>query len=137
MAFVEVEEDEYVPKGQFLKMREVFGKIGDKFTGIFVGASESKGQYGGTDYNFKTDKGVACLTIKGALHAQLQKAQLKGGECVGIQYKADKDIGKESPMKQFKLMVDREWGNKNPLPTGPNVVIPQRGAPPSDADAPF
>ncbi len=27
MAFVEIEEDEYVPKGQFLKMRDVFAKI--------------------------------------------------------------------------------------------------------------
>ncbi len=101
-------------------------------------SSESKGQYGGTDYNFKTDKGVGCLTIKGALHAQLQKAALTGGECVVIQFKGTKDIGKESLMKQFKVAVDREWGAKKCPPTGANVVFPERnGGNETDDNIPF
>lgn len=126
MAFREIPE---IPFAQFLKMKEVFAKIGDKFLGIYQ--SDAEGAYG-QDYIFTSNIGDVCLTLKGGLHKQLQSAGLNRGDLVAIQYRANKDTGKESPMRLFKVAIDSDWGSKPAPKNGPNVAAPVREDAPTD-----
>lgn len=127
MAWQEIPEEPYVPNAPFLKMAEVFAKVGDKLIGIYEGDAVSTGQFGGQNYTLNTAAGRICLTVKGGLEKQLAKAELGKGALVAIQLREKKDIGKENRMNIFKVMVDREYKGAPPK-NGPNVVIPVRDA---------
>jgi hypothetical protein len=114
MAWEEIKEQ---PFSKIVKAKDVFAKIGDKFLGLYV--SHTAGLYG-EDYVFDTDIGPLKLTVKGALKAQLEKANLQGGELVAIQFAKNVNVGKESPMKSFKVMIDR-GGASAPPKNGANV----------------
>lgn len=127
MAMVEIPETPFAP---FLKLKDVFAKVGDKFYGVFI--SQSEGNYG-TDYVFNTATGNVCLTIKGSLKKQLDTACLAPGNLVAIQLKGFVDTGKDNPMKSFKVGVDTDY--KGALPkNGPNCAVQKREPAPAATD---
>jgi hypothetical protein len=133
MAFREIPEEAFVP---YLKLGQVFQKVGDKFYGIYN--SQSEGDYG-TNFVFATAIGSFSLTVRGALKKQLDAAGLNGGELVMIQFAKTVDTGKENPMRSFKVMIDDEYKGAPPK-NGANVVIPRREpapAPAAEDDLPF
>jgi hypothetical protein len=103
MAFREVTVDETENKTYFK-----FNAIGDRLAGVFVSATTVDGQFGPRrEYVFKTkDAGTVTLTPSTDLARKLEKAGLAPGAKVIATYTADKDIGKASPMKMFKVLVD-------------------------------
>lgn len=141
MAFVEVPEE---PMKQFVDVPKLFAKIGDRFDGIFVSDAENGRGYG-QDYIFSVDGcSAACLTLKGALHGQLAKAKrdgtLKPGARVLIQFAKTTDVGKESPMKNYKVAVDPDYKGPAPKPSA-TFKLKQRAQTDAgfspDEDAPF
>jgi len=128
MAFVDVPADPYVQKN-FCKLKNP----GDKLTGIYI--SKEPGNFDGSmDYLFQDSAGVnQCLTVKGMLRKQLEKAEADGfepGHVAAILLLEKKDVGKQNPMAVFKLSVDKD--KKRPLK--------QPAPPPEDDfldDAPF
>lgn len=92
-------------EGEFFK----FTAIGDKLAGYFAEAYENEGQYG-TNHNYKfvTKQGVMIFTAKSRALQLLTAADLKPGYKVILTYTANRDVGKESPLKLFKLQVDDE-----------------------------
>ncbi len=144
MAFEEVvitEEDRKAASGSFFK----FAKIGDRLVGRLVGSKPSSGQYakpGQFDYTFKARvNGVVTevsITPSFDLQLRLKKASeapggLKPGHLVEIVYAADVDTGQASPMKQFKLSVDRS-PPKSTAPTPPPPPPPPPLAAADDID---
>lgn len=89
--------------GSFLKMKDVFPKVGAKFVGNYV--SNSTGSYG-EDYTFEIDGEEKTLTVKGLLEKQLAKAAPQPGEQVTILFSDTKDTGHDHPMRLFKVLVD-------------------------------
>lgn len=126
MAFVEIPEE---PLKRFLDQKQTFAKVGDTFDGVYLSDSENERGYG-IDYIFKID-GVdaACLTQKGVLKGQLEKAKrdgkLKPGARVRIQLAKFTDVGKESPMKNFKVAVDPDYKGSPPK-NNPNVKFKEK-----------
>lgn len=129
MAFEEVvitEEDRKAASGSFFK----FAKVGDRLVGRYVSSKPSSGQYakpGQLDYTFKArvNGAITEVTISPSfdLAIRLKKASespggLKPGHLVEIVYTGDVDTGQASPMKQFKLSVDRS-PPKSATPTPP------------------
>lgn len=108
MAYREVKPED-VPQegGKFLKVKEVFAKIGDKFGGYFVEAGADVGQYG-RDYTFLIKGEEKTISFKGILDTQLQKAKPLPGEAVVITFIGEKPPTKEgfSPMRLFTVRVD-------------------------------
>lgn len=105
MAFRDVEPDSFEPRN-FYK----FTAIGDKLAGWFVKTVETTAfEKPATEYTFRDKDGVDwTITPSGALKQQLAKAALKPGNRAIITYTGNKDIGKPSPMKTFKVQVDDE-----------------------------
>lgn len=138
MAYKEVVEAEKVP---FLKLKEIFQTVGDKFLGVYI--SDSEGQYG-PEFVFNTNIGKVSFTASGQLKSKLLKAKQEGlaeGHAVAIQFTGSRDVGKESPMREFKVLVDDSHGNKAPPKNGANVVITRKVQPAAqvaaDEDVPF
>lgn len=104
MAFVEIPDEPYTPRSFFK-----FVAVGDKFAGRYVSQSENANGYG-TDYVFKGVDGEFVVTAKGALKAKFDKAGLKPGYKVITTYVGTQDVGKESPMRLFKVLVDATPG---------------------------
>ncbi len=122
MAFVDVPADPYVQK-TFCKLT----KVGDKLTGIYV--SKAPGNFEGSmDYIFQDSAGVnQCISAKGALRKQLEKAEAAGfepGHVAAILLLEKKDIGKQNPMAVYKLGVDKD--KKRAL------KVPKPAPPPED-----
>lgn len=134
MAYQEVEltEEEKQTK-KFYK----FSAIGDCLKGVFLRTSVSTGTYAGkTEYHFKTKNpaGVieeVVLTPPTDCGKKLAKSGLKPGSRVMITYTADVDTGKETPMKQFKVLVDNAPTAVQPPPPPPSRT------PGADDDIPF
>lgn len=137
MAFEEVvitEEDRKASSGSFYK----FAKVGDRLVGRLVGTKPSTGQYakpGQLDYTLKAriNGAITEVTISPSfdLQVRLRKASespggLKPGHLLEIVYDADVDTGQASPMKQFKLSVDRS-PPKSAAPTPPPPPPPAAG----------
>lgn len=137
MAFEEVvitEEDRKASSGSFYK----FAKVGDRLVGRLVGTKPSTGQYakpGQLDYTLKAriNGAITEVTISPSfdLQVRLRKASespggLKPGHLLEIVYAADVDTGQASPMKQFKLSVDRS-PPKSAAPTPPPPPPPAAG----------
>lgn len=102
----------------FLKVKDVFGKIGDKFVGLYVG-SELNDRLEGkpTDYFFKQrDGSEVSITIKGSLDTQLKKANLQPGEKVSITFKAERETNKGNPQRIFGVVVDDTPGAAKTAP---------------------
>jgi hypothetical protein len=147
MGWEEVAEPEFVSKGQFLKISQVFPRVGTKFVGIFKAESESNPNFENAekkrDYTFLTEQGLACLTVQGRLRGQLEAAVLKDGNLVMIQFAKEIPTRHGNPARSFRVAVDRVF--KGPPPkNGPNVVVPvyQPQSVPEpgsdlDADIPF
>lgn len=129
MAFKEVEltEEEKAAMSQsFFK----FENIGDKLAGRFVKTVPASGKFAKpnqVDYVFKikNTEGVVVETTMGGnadaamkLKKAIEKGDLKPGYAVLITYIADLDVGKENPMKQFKVLVD-DTPPKNAAPPPP------------------
>lgn len=113
MAFVDVEltDEEKAALGmKYVK----FNAIGDKFLGKVTGTRQSTGSYakpGDLDFVVKTKNTEGAvvemlLTPGGDLGPKFRKAGVRAGFKLRIEYIADRDVGKESPMKVFKLQVD-------------------------------
>ena len=113
MAFEEVtlsEEERAALGSTFFK----FSAIGESLAGIFVSKRPSTGQYAkGDDYVFRVkDKatgaiGEVVLSPPTDLAQKLKKADPKPGNKMIMTYTGDLDVQKASPMKQFKLLIDR------------------------------
>lgn len=116
MAWEEVKldsaEDAAIGQGaQFYK----FTAIGQKLVARVVGFETRKNSYGREERSLrlktKNDAGVTIevLHTPGAhLEAQVNKANLRPGNAVLIQYTGDRVIeGKDKPMRLFSLKVDR------------------------------
>lgn len=150
MAFKEVElteEERAALSGTFFK----FNAIGDRLAGIYVGKRPTTGigaNSGKEDYTFKTKNAEGAieqqtLTPPTSLAQQLKKAERDGllvaGRKVVIQFVSEVDVGKESPMKQFKLLVDD--GAASPANAGTKPAAPKpapKPAPvPDDFDIPL
>lgn len=126
MAFEEValsEEEKAALGGTFVR----FNAIGDKFPGVFVRTQPATGQFAKPNvpsYVFKGKKEDGSLAEficdpNPDLAPRLAKAALKPGNRVIIQYVSDLDTGKEKPLKQFKLLVDRSTAAPAPKPPPP------------------
>ncbi len=122
MAYKEIQPDPYEEK-EFFK----FNAIGDKFVGLYV--SQKEGKYG-MDFTFKNRKGEFVVTAKGGLKAHFDKAALKPGYLVRCTFTATKDIGKESPMRLFKVEVD----DAPTVSAAAAAPAPKPAAPPPAAD---
>jgi hypothetical protein len=132
MAWQEVPEQQ---RTKFVKLKDVFSVVGDRFLGVYVSSAENANGYG-TDYVFNTDQGDLTLTTKGALKGQLDKAIRDGGGLIAIQFSGHREVGKESPMRTFKVMQDKDF--KGPLPkNGPNLARALAGRQAPDGDIPF
>ncbi len=120
MAYEEVtltEEEKAAAQQTFFKWTK---GIGEKFAGRFVKTQEQTGAFakkGRLDYVFKfvqvNDETGEKATVEGTLSGgidltmKLDKAKLKVGEKVLVEHVEDKEIGKDNPMKIFKVLVDR------------------------------
>jgi hypothetical protein len=110
MAFVEIEDDG--PIGSFVKLQA----IGDKLSGLFIGSKPSSGgQYtkpGDRDYLILQKDGVKVFGAPTDALRKLKKAegsgQLKPGCAVMITYTSDLDVGQQSSMRVFKVLIDPE-----------------------------
>jgi hypothetical protein len=137
MAFKEIEltEEEKAALGSdFYK----FTAIGQKLVGKFVRTQAQSGQFAKAhliDYVFKM-KNEAGAVVEAVLNPptdlgqKLKKAALKPGHAVMITYASDLDVGKESPMKIFKVLVDDS-------PAAGAAAKPPPPPPPSDDDLNF
>lgn len=134
MAFKEVEltEEERASAGaKFFK----FEAIGAKLTGRFVRTQPQTGQYakaGAVDYVFRTKEPSGAivevvLNPPADLSLKLKKAALTPGRAVAMTYERDLDVGKESPMKIIKLLVD-----DTPMKPAP-AAAPPKAPPPAPA----
>lgn len=124
MAFEEVtltEEEKAAMSATFVK----FEAIGDQLGGVFVATRPATGQYakaGQLEYVFKrkdaTTGEISEVILNPPFDAavKLKKAALKPGNKVIVKYVSDQDVGKESPMKIFKVMVDRAAAAPAPAP---------------------
>lgn len=114
MAFEEVQLTEEEKAGLSAKFVK-FDAIGDKFVGRFVRTQPATGKYskqGDLGYVFraKDTHGVVAewtLEPNAGLAAQLKKAALQPNYAVRITFNGEQDTGKESPLKLFKVEVDR------------------------------
>ena len=105
MAMREVDAPDY-GTGKFLKVADLFPEVGSEFTAIYLGDEENVNGYG-QDYHFlQRNREEGILTAKGQLAHVLKKAQLVKGEKVTIRFADEKDVGKESPMRVFKVRVE-------------------------------
>ena len=123
MAFKEVElsAEEQASSGQtFFK----FSAIGDRMAGVFISSKVVAGKFGEKrEYLFRTREGNVALTPPTDAARKLEKANLKPGWKVIVTYTGDRDVGKEQPMKQFKVLVDTEIGAPVAAPA-PVVAAP-------------
>lgn len=115
MAFEEVtltDEEKAAMSATFVK----FEAIGDQLAGVFVSTRPATGQYakpGQLEYVFRRKDATTGEIAEVALNPptdaaqKLKKAALKPGNKVIVKYVSDQDVGKESPMKIFKVLVDR------------------------------
>lgn len=124
MAYKEIEltEEERAAAGaKFFK----FGAIGDKLVGRFIRTQPTTGTYakaGQLDYVFRTKAGDVSLSPPADAALKLKKANLKPGNAVMISYERDQDVGKESLMKVFRVLVDDSPAvAKKPEPAPPPV----------------
>jgi len=106
MAFREVElsEEERAAMSQkFFK----FNAIGDRLAGVFVSSRMASGKFGEQrEYLFRTKDGQVALTPPTDAAKKLEKIGLKPGWKVLITYDQDIDVGKEKPMKHFKVLFE-------------------------------
>jgi hypothetical protein len=99
-----VEPDESHESKNFVKFKDIFQNIGDKFVGLYQ--SDTAGQYG-QDYTFKGRDGqLYVLTAKGGLKDQLLQLAPAVGEKVTITLAKLKDTGKESPLRLFRVAAE-------------------------------
>lgn len=104
MAFREITVDETDTGNKTFKK---FEAIGDKHAGVFVSKARVDGKFGPKDeYTFKNKEGEFTITPGADLGKRLEKAALVPGDKVIMSYVADKEIGKPSPMKVFKVLVE-------------------------------
>lgn len=105
MAFREVDPGPAPEVGNFHK----FNAIGDRLAGVFLSYEKAQGKYGPEHrYTFKNKEGVHTVTANFDLKRRLEKADLKPGYKVIIQYVADipNQDPTKSAMRQFKVLVD-------------------------------
>ena len=106
MAFVDVEltEEEKAALGRnYVK----FSAIGDKFFGLVLSTQKAGGTYAkpnDLDYVVKTKNAAGevvemLLSPNGDLAPKFKKANVRKGSKIKLEYVADRDVGKESPMK--------------------------------------
>jgi len=135
MAFepVELTEEEKAALGaKFVK----FDAIGDKFVGRFVKTQPATGKYarpGDLGYVFRAKDTTGAVTESilepnAGLAAQLKKAALQPNYAVRITFSGEQDTGKESPLKLFKVEVDRV------LPAGKAATPPPPPKPAASED---
>jgi hypothetical protein len=128
MAFVEIPEQ---PFKKFLKIKEVFARIGDSFDGVYVSDEPNEKFNDGTqDFIFSVDGCPAVsLGVKGTLKGQLEKAkrdgQLKPGSRVLIKFVKEIPTDKGNPMRSFKVGVDPDYKG-HPPKNGANVDLSSR-----------
>jgi hypothetical protein len=77
----------------------VFDTIGDVFTGVFVGWSETDG--GIAQAHFKNSEGEFFTNCGWSLKQQLKT--VKKGAQVRMTYTGDQDTGQASPMRIFRV----------------------------------
>lgn len=145
MAFREVElteEERAAMSGAYFK----FNAIGDRIVGRFISTRPSTGTFakpGQLDYTIRhknAETGAiedVTLTPPADLAAKLKKAQLKPGWKVSITYSSDVDVGKESPMKVFKLLVDDSDAPAAAKPAAPPAPAPKPKPAPAPDDIDF
>lgn len=96
-----------------------FDTIGTEFVGKYLSQEEETSTFNGesrksTVYTFMNKQGSFKVNPPADLRKRL--ATLKIGEIAKIIYVSDKDIGKPSPMKVFKLMVAKTGPTATPAP---------------------
>jgi hypothetical protein len=130
MAFVEVELDaSEQTTGKFLKVKDLFQNVGDKFVAVYV--SDAPGTYG-QDVTLQCSDGEQrTLTVKGDLQKVIEKSKATGGMTPGtkiaIVFKKEQEIpGKEFKKRHFSVLVDK----------GPKVAI-KTTVPAADVEVPF
>lgn len=138
MAFrdVELTEEERAALGAKFKK---FDAIGDRVGGLFVKREERNGRYGKeTVYTIRTknEAGVIediSISSGGNSDAvlKLEKAGLKQGNKVIVAFTGTRDVGKQHPMKLFKVQVD---DSVTPLPP---LSAPKPASPKPTDDIPF
>lgn len=132
MAFKEVElsdAEKAALGGKFKK----FEAIGDRLAGVFVRQEDRQGKFGPETvfvFRCKNESGVieeVSLSSGGHTDAavKLRKAALKPGNKVMISYASALDVGKQHPMKLFKVLVDTETTTASTMPApAPKPVVP-------------
>lgn len=140
MAYKEVELSEEEMKSAGAAYVQ-FKAIGDKLIGRFLGTQPTTGKYakaGENDYRFKTvneKKEVVEVLLTPATNCRmkLEKAEKNGelriGSKVLISFDSEQDIGKQSPLKIFKVAIDN-----SPPPAGAVAPKPPPPPPPPAAD---
>ncbi len=128
MAFVEVKVDENeLSGGDFFK----FDALGTKLTARFVSFVAKKGNFEKLEqhYTFRTKAGDVVVNAPTHLARTLEKAALKPGHAVMMEYVRDLPPTREgySPMKIFKVLVDS-------APPKPGAAKPPPPPPVPEAD---
>lgn len=151
MAFEDVEltaEEKAALTQSFISL----DSIGQVFTGRLVRTQPQTGQYAkknAVDYVFKYKNPAEGLpghraelavgaVVEGTLKSQadinqkLGKAKPEAGHVIRVQYLSDLDIGKENPMKIYKVQIDR-----SPPKAGATAAPPPPPPPPAADDVDF
>ena len=126
MPFVEVEltDEEKAALGmQYVK----FTAIGQTLLGKVMSTRPSTGTYakpGDLDFVIRTKNAEGAivdmlLTPGGDLGPKFKKAKVAAGFKLMIEYVGDRDVGKEQPMKVFKLKVDASGAGAAPAAPAP------------------
>lgn len=121
-----------------------FNALGDKVAGLFIETYEQDDQFNPgkkrLNYKFKGRKadgtpGTLIITPTAHLARSLDGAQLKRGDKVIMELIAEKDVGKDSPMKIFKVLVEDGKPGAAPAaqakPVARPAAQPQRQAAPA------
>jgi hypothetical protein len=134
MAMREVVIPETAP-AQFKK----FNAIGDKLAGFYVSKQEAPGKFGPeTHWTFRSKDGEDFIPANSYdLNQRLNKALesgLKPGNPVIMEFASTRDIGKENPMKIFKVTFDPDIVRMPSPKAAPKAAPPP---PPPAEDIPF
>lgn len=132
MAFEEVTvPDDFEEGAEFAR----FNAIGDRIAGRFLETVETDDSFKPgqkrVNYKFKgrkADGSVGTIIVTPSWHLKklLAAANLKSGDAVIMTKTGERDIGKENPMPQFSLKVERAGAAKPPAKA---AAQPQRQAP--------
>lgn len=103
MAFEEIQDD--VVSGQFFN----FTQIGQSFVGVFVSKSVKNGKFGPkTNWTFDVNGENFIISAAYQLNQKLNKAALSPGDTIDITFTGTMALaGREKPMQQYRVLVDR------------------------------